>query len=106
MTDWHRPKQQLSAVKHSVYRFILPVFVGVLLVAYLGITNNVATQGYHMQTLQHEIEELEKQNAGIEFAIAAEQSLQRVESSLPSLALSPVANIEYLEAASSSVAIR
>lgn len=78
----------------------------ILTVAYIGLTNDIATQGYKLKTLQQETKRLEQANAEINIEVAAAQSLQRLESVSASLALTPLEHIEYLTTSATAVAVR
>ena len=54
------------------------LLIAVLALVYLGLTNDVATQGYRLHDLQNSIAKLEAQQSSLQVQIAAAQSLQRV----------------------------
>jgi hypothetical protein len=76
-----------------------------LLVIYIGTVNGVATAGFEVSNIEKEIAMLKKDRANLQLEVSAVGSLQRVETELRSLSLSPVTEIEYLNTAS-SVAVR
>ena len=80
--------------------------IAMLVVAYIGLSNNVATHGYRLSALQKETRRLDEDNTALEIKVAAAQSLQRLESESGSLALSPLEHIEYLNATAPAVAVR
>ena len=79
---------------------------GLLILVYIGLVNDVSTQGYRLQGLQQEVKRLEQGNTAIEIQLAAAQSLQRLESESGSLALVPLEHTEYLDVPTTSVAVR
>lgn len=82
------------------------VAVVLLTIVYIGLTNDVATQGYRLKTLQQETKRLEETNAELGIQVAAVESLQRLESASNSLALTPLERIEYLTTPTTAVAVR
>ena len=80
--------------------------VFILVVFYIGLNNNIATQGYRLTTTQEEIRRLEEENTVMEIKVAAAQSLQRLESESSSFAFSALEHIEYLAAPTPAVAVR
>jgi len=82
------------------------VFIIVLVVIYIGLTNDVAVQGYRLRSLQEEVKKLEEDNSALAIQVAAAQSLQRLESESTSLALIPLDRIEYFTTPTTAVAIR
>lgn len=93
----------------DMHRFVRPAILGaiaLLVVTYVGVTNNVATQGYRLQAQQKNLKELQEQQTSLELDVAAAESLQRLEATTGSLALVSVSNIEYLEPITTAVAVR
>lgn len=82
------------------------VAVVLLIIVYIGLTNDIATQGYRLKTLQQEIKRLEEINAELSIQVAAAESLQRLESASNSLALTPLEHVEYLTTPVTAVAVR
>lgn len=82
------------------------VFIIVLTVVYIGLTNDVAVQGYRLKSLQEEVKKLEEENSALAIQVAAAQSLQRLESESTSLALTPLDHIEYFATPTTAVAAR
>lgn len=78
----------------------------VLAIVYAGLTNDVATQGYRLHDLQRTIAARQAQQSSLQIEIAAAQSLQRIESEAPALALTPVKNVEYVTSSTTAVAVR
>lgn len=78
----------------------------ILFFVYIGLMNDTATQGYKLQSLKDEIAGLESMQTSLQIQLAAEQSLQKTEATIPSLALTPITNIEYLTPTTTAVAVR
>lgn len=96
-----------SVGRHAkLWRWLGAAVVLILVIVYIGLTNDVATQGYRLKSLQQEAGKLEEINTTLEIKVAAEQSLQRLESESASLALTPVEKIEYLALPDTAVAAR
>lgn len=86
--------------------FVAGLTVIALVLVYVGLTNDVATQGYRLNDLQQRIASLEAQQSSLQLELAAVQSLQRVESETPALALTPLSHVEYLTPLTTAVAVR
>ena len=86
-------------------RFEIAIII-IMAITYIGLTNDVSTQGYRLISLQDQVKKIEENNAVMEIQVAAEQSLQRLESESGALALEPLGHIEYLTIPAAAVAIR
>lgn len=73
---------------------------------YVGLTNNVATQGYRLSELQRELDTAKQQSAVLELDITAARSLPRLESEAGAISMIPVQRIEYLATSGTQVALR
>ncbi len=72
---------------------------------YLYSVNQSAVQGYHMRTLEKEINTLKQQNAELRITEADLRSLSRIEASQDALQMQRLGNVKYIEQASESHAI-
>ena len=99
-----RPIKKLGSNKWP--RLIGGVLIVVMVVVYVGLTNDTATQGYRLRSLQEEAKKMEEENSTLEIRVAAAQSLQRLESESTSLSLVPLDHTEFLTASITAVAAR
>ena len=111
MPPRQRHPMQIAWYRRAAERVLVhPRIVGViallLAITYIALTNDVATQGYRLQTMQRQATELQKVNEGMMARLTVAQSLQRVESELPALSLVAVQNIQYLAPITTAVAVR
>ena len=96
---------QVKALVPLIFR--LRYFILVLMcLVYLGVTNNMATQGYILSDLQKQLEVGKTRSTDLELQVASFQTLPRLESEANALALTPLSGADYLITAGSSVAIR
>lgn len=88
-----------GGLQGSAHIFIL----GLLLVifaaggCYLYSVNRSAVQGYHMRTLEKEIDKLKQENTELKIAEADLRSLYRIEASEEALAMQKLETVIYLE---------
>lgn len=80
-------------------------FSVVMVLVYIGTVNSVATAGFQVSQLEQEIASLKKERANLQLEASALGSMQRVETESQSLSLTPIAEVEYINTAS-SVAVR
>lgn len=79
------------------------VMLGVLLVifviggGYLYSVNRSAVQGYHLRTLEKEIDALKQENAELKISEADFRSLYRIEASGEELHMEKIDTVTYLE---------
>lgn len=99
-------KRQVVGHHNKLWCWLSAAVAVMLVVVYIGLNNDVSTQGYRLKSLQQEASKLEEINTALEIQVAAEQSLQRLDSEKISLALTPVGQIEYLAAPDTAVAAR
>jgi Tfp pilus assembly protein PilN len=83
----------------SVHILILGVLLVVFVVGggYVYSVNRSAVQGYHMRTLEKEIEVLKQENAELKIAEADLRSLYRIEAAEEDLHMQKVDTTIYLE---------
>ncbi|MEK9151174.1 MAG: hypothetical protein AAB547_00915 [Patescibacteria group bacterium] len=83
----------------SVHVFVLIVFLIAFVAGggYLYSVNRSAVQGYHMRTLEKEIDKLKQNNAELRIAEADLRSLYRIETAEEELGMQKLDTIIYLE---------
>lgn len=98
MASW-TPKKGSRELSGSVHLFVLAVLT-VLFVSggcYLYSVNQSAVQGYHMRTLEKEIDTLKQKNAELRITEADLRSLSRIEASQEELRMQKLEDVTYLE---------
>src|SRR3989338_1947914 len=78
------------------FQIIVMGLLAMLVLTYIAITNSVATQGYKLSEIQQQLDNIKRQNADVELAITAAQSLPRVEAEAGAISLAPIVHVEYL----------
>ncbi len=83
----------------SVHMLVLGVLTALFLSGggYLYAVNQNAVQGYHMRTLEKEINALKQQSAKLRITEADLRSLERIESSNAELQMKKLENVKYIE---------
>lgn len=95
-----------SRSRHFRARLALVVSLALFIIGYVGIMNDVATQGYRLQDLQQQRDRLQQDNQRLQLSISESESLSRVATLEQSTHLQPVAVVEYVSTASAAVAVR
>lgn len=98
MASW-TPQKASRELSGSVHLFVLAVLT-VLFVSggcYLYSVNQSAVQGYHMRTLEKEIDALKQKNAELRITEADLRSLSRIEASQEELRMQKLDEVTYLE---------
>jgi len=98
MASW-TPKKGARELSGSVHLFVLTVLT-VLFISggcYLYSVNQSAVQGYHMRTLEKEIDTLKQKNAELRITEADLRSLSRIEASQEELRMQKLEDVTYLE---------
>lgn len=98
MASW-APKKSSRELSGSVHLLVLGVLTALFVSGgcYLYSVNQSAVQGYHMRTLEKEIDVLKQQNAELRIAEADLRSLSRIEASQEELRMQKLENVKYLE---------
>lgn len=98
MAAW-TPKQTPRELPGSVHMFLLAVLTALFVSGggYLYAVNQSAVQGYHMRTLEKEIDALKQKNAELRIAEADLRSLSRIESAEGELEMQKLDNVKYIE---------
>lgn len=99
----HQPRVRS---RYTRARMTLGGVLVLLVMGYVGITNDVATQGYRLQDLQQQRNNMLQENQRLQLAIAESQSLARIAKMDTQSDLEPVTTIEYLATTPTSVAVR
>lgn len=73
---------------------------------YLMQTNQTASKGFQIRTLQNEISTLKDQGERLELKLAQEQSVQAVEEKVKGMGMVPTPQVQYVNAAPPQVARR
>lgn len=83
----------------SVHMLVLGVLTMLFLSGggYLYAVNQSAVQGYHMRTLEKEINALKQQSAELRITEADLRSLEHIESSSAELQMKKMENVKYVE---------
>lgn len=89
----------IGTLAGSTHTFILLVLLVVFVAGggYLYSVNRSAVQGYHMRTLEKEIDKLKQNNAELKITEADLRSLYRIEASGEALDMEKLENVIYLE---------
>lgn len=88
-------------------RVILLIILSTLTAVYIGQTTTASTSGYDMQEVQKNITELQRENQRLEFAIATNGSMQKIQARLPDNHFVAVGtDVEYVTRVSAVVARR
>ena len=87
-------------------RVFVALLIAVFGVLYVMQTSSVSTKGYEINELQREITALERETERLEYEIAAERSMHRIEDRLAKLNLVEAADVEYVTLAGTTVARR
>lgn len=109
MSSLHARRTQSHSTRFRWLRLGLGVQLAlavVLLVAYLGVTNSVATQGYELTALQKKLATAEAEQSRLEMSVTAFQSLPRLEAEAAQLALTQQPDIDFIAPAATAVAVR
>lgn len=98
MSSW-APKGHTRELSGSVHLFVLTVLTTLFVSGgcYLYSVNQSAVQGYHMRTLEKEIDTLKQKNAELRITEADLRSLERIESSESELQMQKLEDVKYLE---------
>lgn len=88
--------RELSGSAH-VFVFVVLAILFASGGGYLYSVNQSAVQGYHMRTLEKEIDTLKQENAKLRIAEADLRSLKRIEESQEELQMKKLEHIKYLE---------
>jgi hypothetical protein len=95
----------LAKVTSILFKFrYLALAVACLI--YVGVINNVGTQGYVLSDLQKELKRSRETSANLEMQLTALQALPRLESEATALAMTQQPGIDYLSTAGTIVASR
>lgn len=107
MKAYHRQIRVTSSAKEkpgielagSAHIFMLGILLIVFVAGgcYLYSVNRSAVQGYHMRTLEKEIDKLKQENAELKIAEADFRSLYRIEASEEALSMQKLDAVIYLE---------
>lgn len=83
----------------SVHMFLLAILTALFVSGggYLYSVNQNAVQGYHMRSLEKEINILKQKSAELRITEADLRSLQRIEASEGELQMQKLENVKYLE---------
>lgn len=89
-------KAELSG---SVHLFVLGILTLMFAIGggYLYSVNRSAVQGYHMRTIENEINKLKEENVELKITEADLRSLYRIEASGEELQMQKLENVKYLE---------
>ncbi len=92
-------KESSRELSGSVHLLLLSVLTTMFVSGgyYLYSVNQSAVQGYHMRTLEREIDVLKQANAELRITEADLRSLKRIEDSQEELQMQKLENIKYLE---------
>lgn len=98
MAQWV-PKDSSRELAGSAHLFVLFVLTSLFVAGgcYLYSVNQSAVQGYHMRTLEKEIDVLKQENAELRIAEADLRSLSRIESTGEELRMQKMETVRYLE---------
>lgn len=107
MTSW-APKESKRELSGSAHLFLLGVLSALFVSGgcYLYSVNQSAVQGYHMRTLEREIDQLKQENAELRITEADLRSLHRIEASQETLKLEKLDTVKYLEERDGQVALK
>ncbi len=103
MVQHNQPTVPARSPKKSVSGSVHPYLIGVLMTCfvmggwYLYSVNQSAVQGYHIRTLEKEIDRLKEENAELKITEADLRSLYRLESSGEVGNMQKPDNVIYLE---------
>lgn len=93
------PKPSSRELSGSVHMFLLAVLTALFVSGggYLYAVNQSAVQGYHMRTLEKEIDALKQKNAELRITEADLRSLSRIENAEGELQMQKLDNVKYIE---------
>ena len=99
VTEKKQSKSDAGKLAGSVHIHMLSIVL-VLFAAggcYLYFVNRSAVQGYHLRTLEKEIETLKQENTELKISEADLRSLYRIEASAEALNMQKLESVIYLE---------
>lgn len=99
ISSWAPKKSSQTPLSGSVHMLVLGVLTALFISGgcYLYSVNQSAVQGYHMRTLEKEINALKQENAELRITEADLRSLQRIEVAGEELRMNKLENVKYLE---------
>ena len=99
MVSWNPKEGSKKELSGSVHMLVLGALTALFISSglYLFSVNQSAVQGYHMKSLEKEINALKQENAELRITEADLRSLQRIEGSGQELNMQKLENIKYLE---------
>ncbi|MBI4142780.1 hypothetical protein HY480_02815 [Candidatus Uhrbacteria bacterium] len=80
--------------------------LAVSMIAYLALTNENATAGYELQTLEHQLETLRDETRQLELSTLDAQSVPQLTARIAKEEFIPVARVDYITPTSRGVAAR
>ena len=88
-----------SELSGSVHMFVLGILTVMFAIGggYLYSVNRSAVQGYHMRTIENEIDKLKEENVELKITEADLRSLYRIEAAGEELQMQKLDNVKYLE---------
>ncbi len=89
-------KQKNNFLKKKIFNTFLFGIIGVALVVYIVQSNNLATKGYKIKDIEHEIEELKKSKRDLESKSLELQSLSVLTEKLKNLEMVESKEAVYL----------
>lgn len=100
IVSWKPKGSARAELSGSVHLFVVAILTAVFVSGgcYLYSVNQNAVQGYHMRTLEKEINILKQKNAELRIAEADLRSLHRIEEvSSQELQMQKLENVKYIE---------
>lgn len=100
IVSWKPKGSARTELSGSVHMFVVAILTAVFVSGgcYLYSVNQSAVQGYHMRTLEKEINTLKQKNAELRIAEADLRSLHRIEEvSIQELQMQKLENVKYIE---------
>jgi hypothetical protein len=102
-----RPVAKTAAGFNVVAVNVALMAVGIaLFVGYLLMNNAASTKGFAIREVERTIAELEDERKRLDMETVTAQSLQKVEDGVASLGMVQVRDVDYLNAAPPSVAVK